>query len=108
MSDLSEIFLKISLIKTTSKRAQLKKIIPAIEEARRDGVSRQELLQILKETGFEISQAALDNRLKRYRQQIRSTAQGENGFLEPPDNKPFGPKEEQLKTPYPLDTAGSG
>ena len=62
-------------LKIGRKAKRLKSLWPTIEEKLAEGVSHAEILRLLNETGFELSERTYKSYLYRYRKRRRTTGQ---------------------------------
>ena len=72
----------LQAVEPETKAAQIRQVMPIIEQQLKAGVRRQAILNVLKEQGIEISMETLKSYLYRYRKSVKA------GTVEAPANVP--------------------
>ena len=72
----------LQAVEPETKAAQIRQVMPIIEQQLKAGVRRQAILNVLKEQGIEISMETLKSYLYRYRKSVKA------GTVEAPANMP--------------------
>ena len=72
----------LQAVEPETKAAQIRQVMPIIEQQLKAGVRRQAILTVLKEQGIEISMETLKSYLYRYRKSVKA------GTVEAPANVP--------------------
>ena len=72
----------LQAVEPETKAAQIRQVMPIIEQQLKAGVRRQAILNVLKEQGIEISMETLKSYLYRYRKSVKA------GTGEAPANEP--------------------
>ena len=64
----------LQAVEPETKAAQIRQVMPIIEQQLKAGVRRQAILNVLKEQGIEISMETLKSYLYRYRKSVKAPA----------------------------------